>query len=392
MMPNAGSTGDQKVNTYAIKEIVAGSFFSEPVLLDEHFLLSAPEMPFTSELIRALLDWEFREVRSGGVPKEHYEDGAGGDEAAAPAEAALSGTDSDRVRQAADFYRRFSEYVESMFGKFVAKNEINATEVAAKIKELCDVIKEDRRFLLRVQDPGSTDRNYLASHSVKSTIIAVVLGSYLKLPAHRLIELGTAALLHEIGMIKLPPQLYMTDRPLSPQERKAILTHPVLGYNVLRTLQFPLSVCLVALEHHERENGEGYPRKLTGEKISLYSKLISVACSYEALTSSRPYKSAKDGYAGMIEFLKNVGKQYDDTVVRALVFSLSIYPIGLYVLLSNGKKGQVVDVNPENPRFPVVQVFGEKTPDGKDRALQTSQTGVHIVRPLVKTEVQSPDA
>ena len=89
----------------------------------------------------------------------------------------------------------------------------------------------------------------------------------------------------------------------------------------------------------------------------------------------------------MIDLLKNEGKQYDDTVVRALVFSLSIYPIGLYVLLSNGRKGQVVDVSPENPRFPIVQVFGEKMPDGKDRIIETAQTGIHIVRPLIKSEV-----
>jgi len=93
----------------------------------------------------------------------------------------------------------------------------------------------------------------------------------------------------------------------------------------------------------------------------------------------------------MIDLLKNVGKQYDDIIVRALVYSLSIYPIGLYVLLSNGKKGQVVDVNPENPRLPIVQIFGDKTPDGKDRTLETSQTGLHIIRPLVKEEVPDRD-
>ncbi len=369
-----------------VKDIKAGSFFSEPVYLDGRFLLTAPEMPFSNELIRALLEWEFRQVQCAGVPQDHYEKT---DEAvvSTPEESAQGGSDIERIKHAAAFYRSFSEYVESMFTRFVTKNEINANEVSARIKELCEVIKDDRRFLLRVQDHGNAERNYLASHSVKSTIIAVVMGSYLKLPVHRLIELGTAALLHEIGMVKLPPQLYMTNKPLSPNERKAILTHPVLGYNVLRSQSFPLSVCIVALEHHERENGAGYPRKLTGEKISLYSKIISVACSYEALTSSRPYKSAKDGYAGMIDLLKNVGKQYDDTVVRALVFSLSIYPIGLYVLLSNGRKGQVVDVNPENPRFPIVQIFGEKTPDGKDKVIETSQTGVYIARPLSREEV-----
>jgi HD-GYP domain-containing protein (c-di-GMP phosphodiesterase class II) len=194
-------------------------------------------------------------------------------------------------------------------------------------------------------------------------------------------------LLHEIGMIKLPPQIYLNKRSLSPQERKAILTHPVLSFNILKSFDFPLTISLAALEHHERENGSGYPQKLTGNKISLYAKIIAVACSYEALTNNRPHKDAKDGYTGMIDLLKNEGKQYDDTIVRALVYSLSIYPIGLYVLLSNDRKGQVVDVNPENPRFPVVQVFGELTPDGKNRTLETSQDGIFIVRPLVREEI-----
>jgi HD-GYP domain-containing protein (c-di-GMP phosphodiesterase class II) len=158
---------------------------------------------------------------------------------------------------------------------------------------------------------------------------------------------------------------------------------------MLKSLDFPLAICLSALEHHERENGTGYPRQLAGEKISLYSKIIAVACSYEALISSRPHKEAKDGYSGMVELLKNEGKQYDDTIVRALVLSLSIYPIGLYVLLSNGKKGQVIDVNPENPKFPIVEVFGEVTPDGRNKTVQTAPNELSIVRPLNRLEIES---
>lgn len=377
------------MNTYIVKDIAAGCYFSKPVSLDGHFLLTAPEMPFTAELVRALIEWDFREVRSEGEPTDQYHEGPLAVTEDPVEEKTRVGSDGEKIKEAYDYYKKFSEFVETLFTRFVTKNEISQKDIADRIKELCEVVKEDRRFLLRIQDQGNAERNYLASHAVKSTIITVVMGYYLKLPSHRMIELGTAALLHEIGMVKLPPQLYMTDKPLSPQERKAIFTHPVLGYNILRAQSFPLSVCLAALEHHERENGEGYPRRLTGDKISLYSKIISVACSFDALTSSRPYKAAKDGYSGMIDLLKNVGKQYDDTIVRSLVFSLSIYPIGLYVLLSNGKRGQVVDVNPENPRFPIVQVFGEKLPDGSDRSIETSQNTVYIVRPLVRAEVET---
>jgi HD-GYP domain-containing protein (c-di-GMP phosphodiesterase class II) len=380
------------MKNYLVEDIPGESFFSKPAYLDNQFVLAAPEMAFSKSIAKALKDWEFREIFSDGEPQETYfsedgttiqEDGEGADKAGL--------SDSDQIKRAEVFYASFLKYVETLFTHVAIKDELHFKEVAEKIKGICDVIKEDRRFLLRVQktaEPG-TDQNYLASHAVKSTIIAIVIGSYLKLPNHRLIELGVAALLHEIGMIKLPPQIYLNKRALSPQERKAILTHPVLSFNMLKSFDFPLTISLAALEHHERENGTGYPQKLTGDKISLYAKIIAVACSYEALTNNRPHKDAKDGYTGMIDLLKNVGKQYDDTIVRALVYSLSIYPIGLYVLLSNEKKGQVVDVNPENPRFPIVQVFGELTPDGKNRTMETSPDSIYIVRPLLREEIGS---
>ena len=381
-------TAPSKMKKYKPQEIPLDSYFSEPVYLESQFILAAPEMPFTGEMIKTLEEWEFSEVLSAGDPMKDYaadtaEKIDGGE---IPGASVLG--DSEKIMRAEEFYAAFVKYVETLFTQAAIKNEMDFKPVAEKIKGACEIIREDRRYLLRVQKNtlANPNDNYLASHAVKSTIISIIIGFHLKLPNHRLIELGVAALLHEIGMIKLPPQIYLSRRPLQPQERKAILSHPILSFNLLKTFDFPMAVTVAALEHHERENGSGYPRKLTGDKISLYAKIIAVACSYEALSAQRPHKEAKDGYTGMLELLKNEGKQYDDTIVRALVFSLSIYPIGLYVLLSSGRKGQVVDVNPENPRFPIVQIFGELTPDGKNKVIETSQGGISIVRPLTREE------
>jgi HD-GYP domain-containing protein (c-di-GMP phosphodiesterase class II) len=378
-----------KLKRYGIKDIPPDHFFSEQVFLDKKFVLAAPEMPFSRQMIRALEDWEFTEVFSAGKPMEDYVAKDVIQSEAGELSGVSSLSDGDKIMRAEEFYADFIKFVEITFTHVSIKNELSFNAVAEKIKTACDIIREDRRFLLRVQKNtlSSPTDNYLASHAVKSTIISLIIGFYLKLPTHRLIELGVASLLHEIGMVKLPTQIYLSNRPLGPQEQKVIITHPVLSYNMLKSFDFPLTITLAALEHHERENGSGYPRKLTGERISLYAKIIAVACSYEALSAQRPHKEAKDGYTGMLELLKNEGKQYDDTVVRALVFSLSIYPIGLYVLLSSGRKGQVVDVNPENPRYPIVQVFGEQTPDGKNKVAETSQDGVFIVRPLTREEI-----
>jgi HD-GYP domain-containing protein (c-di-GMP phosphodiesterase class II) len=368
------------MKNYPINSIPPDNYFSQPVYLDEDFVLAAPEMPFSPDLIRALENWGFKDVSSEGEPRTYYTVDSSG-------EAAFG--ENEYIRQAENFYRDFKNSVEEFFWQATTANEMSFRAAAEKIKSSLDIIRDDRRYLLRIQKntEASEDRNYLVTHTVWSTIIAIIIGMYLKLPNHRLIELGVSALFHEIGMIKLPPEIYLSKRPLTPAERKMIITHTLLGYNLLKSFKFPISVCIGALEHHERENGLGYPRHLTSDKISLYSKIIAVACSYEALSSHRPHREAKDGYTGMLELLKNEGNQYDETVIRALVYSLSIYPIGLYVLLSDGKQGQVVDVNPEKPRFPVVQILGEFTPEGLNRTLETSEGGIRIERPLTREEV-----
>jgi HD-GYP domain-containing protein (c-di-GMP phosphodiesterase class II) len=368
--------------------INADSYFSEPLFLDEGFVLAAPEMAVSAEMLNTLNEWRFTDVMSDGTPSDSYSGSKRfskkDDENFVPL------ADTKKIKEAEDFYASMTQFSTEIFVRAALKNNINYNEIAEKIKEACDNIKENRPILLQVQNELKADeKSYLASHSVKSTVFSIIIGQNLKFPQHRLIELGIAALVHEIGMVQLPPRVYMGSGALTDQERQAITMHPEIGYNILKTSNFPIAASVPALEHHERENGAGYPRKLTGDKIDYHSKIVGVACSFEAITTKRPHKDARDGYAGMMDLLRNEGKQYDDTVIRALVFSLSIFPIGIHVLLSNNKKGQVVDVNPEDPRCPIVQVFGEMTPDGKNKVIKTSMGGIRVTRSLTKDEVPS---
>jgi HD-GYP domain-containing protein (c-di-GMP phosphodiesterase class II) len=381
------------MNSISLKDLKPKVFFSKPLFLDDGYVLLAPETAVDEGLIKRLTQWEFRETRTAGVPlvEPQAEDPASslGEDAAAQATLPDGAGDKERVERILTFYIDFAAYMESLYTRFVTKTELDYKELSERMKGLCQVIGENKRFLLRAQSLAPQHKNYLVSHAVRSSVYAIVLGITIKLPQFKLIELGTAAALHEIGMVRLPPQLYMAGRLLSPQEKKSITAHPVLGYNLLKERQVPLAVCLAALEHHERVNGTGYPRALTGEKISLYSKIIMVACSFDAVTAARPYKEAKDGYSGMVDILKNEGKQYDDIVIRALVYSLSIYPIGTQVMLTNGKSAVVVDINPDNPRYPVVQLLGSRSPDGKDIVTRTSETSVRVLRPLAKEEMDA---
>ena len=377
------------MNEFSVDEISPSGYFSEPLFLDKDFILAAPQMPFSVDLVKAINDWGFKNIYSDGEQTEAPPSiKTTGSESTAGSHGSIG--DQNKLRQAEQFYTSLQKNVETFFTLIEKKGFINYTLAVECVKTACEFIRENHRYLMRVEQQvePADEKEYLASHTARSTVIAIIIGLAIKMPNHKLIELGIAALFHEIGMVKLPPQLYQSARSLTEQEKKLLYTHPTIGYNLLKSLNFPLTICRAALEHHERENGSGYPQHITGDHISLYAKIIAVTCSYEAISSKRPHREAKDGYTGMLELLKNDGKQYDDTVVRALVYSLSIYPIGLYVLLSSGKKGQVVDVDPENPRFPVVQIFGELMPDGKNTTMQTSHDGLTIVRPLTHEEIE----
>ncbi|GHV74075.1 phosphohydrolase [Spirochaetia bacterium] len=383
------------MNSYTVENLSPEQSFSRAVFLDQGFVLTAPGIAMGAAMKEALQEWGFETVQSegeaGGDPKEAVPEGFSAETEGLSAETEATGSlESEQLKHAETVYRDLQGFVESLFAQMESYIAPDFNEMAKQIKALCDAVRKDSRYLLRVLESNGAlqdaQPSYLVSHTVKSTILSIIIGSYLKLTHPRLIELGVAAILHEAGMLTLTPEIYTSTGALSKEDQKAILSHPVLGYKLLKSFDLPPAITAAALEHHERENGEGYPRRLTGEKITFYAKIIAVACSYEAQTSTRPYKMTKDSYSGMVNMLKNERKQYQDAVVRALVFSLSIYPIGLHVLLSDGRKGQVVDVNPEDPRYPLVQPQEAATAEGKIKILKTSRAGVHIIRPLEKDE------
>jgi HD-GYP domain-containing protein (c-di-GMP phosphodiesterase class II) len=368
------------VAEFNVGNIAAGNYFTEPLFLDDGFILTAPETPVSAQLIESLSSWGYSFVNSEGEQQEFYSGGG-----AKKRKSALLINSDDKVIAAEGYFNDLLSYTAAVFSKAGSTNRISYQEIAEKMRELVERLKVDRRYLLQVQQEAKPQNGkYLITHTVRSTIIAVTTGLQLKLPAHRLIELGVAAFVHEIGMTKIPSAIVEMDREPSPKEQEMLAHHPKLGYEMLKNNNFPMVISIVAMEHHEQANGEGYPRKLSGEKISRYAKIVSAACSFESVTAQRAHKTA-DGFEGIMSLLRNAGKSYDDEVIKAIVQSLSIYPIGTYVLLSNNQKAQVVDAG-FDPRFPVVRIVGVSNADGNSPVVETTPTTLYILRPLTKEE------
>ena len=404
------------MNTFIASDLPDDKFFEKDALIDKKFIVCPAGYPISRILRDELAEWEFDRIFSEGeildnsplIVKGEGQQGADRqpgngqgelDEEAKdgkkPEKSAKRGAVANAARDKElvsikDAYKGYLEYAESVYENYERTQQLNAEEITEKMREFCAFVRQNKRNVLRLQseESESTGKTYLAKHSVRSTVFALAIGIQLDFPKHRMVELAVSCFLHEIGMARLPKKFFTSSEPLSTQERKAITAHPVLSYNILRAASFPLNICIGALEHHERENGRGYPRRLTREQISNYAKIISVACSYEAATAKRPFKEEKDAYSGIVDILKNKGHQYDTSIVRALLVSLSLYPIGIYVLLSDGRKGEVVDINPEDPKYPIVHPLGEYKPDGMPKTIETSEYSVYIVRPLTKSELE----
>ncbi|HAH62991.1 MAG TPA: metal-dependent phosphohydrolase, partial [Treponema sp.] len=387
------------MNTYKINEIKDGTSFNSDLFIDRAFVVEPAGVPVTQSVLKALTEWEFPEVISEGtvslgdftitdsadaavssaVPEVGSAETVSSSVKRSLEDAAKSRSleNSEKARLAAvqNVYNEYMNYINYVYTRYATHREINQNELSDTVKDLCVFIKENRRYVLRITPSAEArSKNYLVTHSMRSTVLAITIGLQLHMSLSKLIELGITCMLHEIGMIRLPPQLYLTDKQLSQGERAQIATHPVIGFEIVKELQFPLTIQLGILEHHEKENGTGYPRHLTGEKISVYAKIIAVACSFEAITAPREYKTERTTFDAMVEMLKNANHQYDETVIKALLYSLSLFPIGAYVYLINGKIGQVTDVNPDNPKNPIVQLLGEKESDGTPKTAQTNDT------------------
>lgn len=396
------------MSTVKLENLKSDLSFNGDLQLDKNFILLPAKAVVSDDLIKVLTDWNFtefqcsEEVPDFSISQEKKQDSKASSESKvssvkdsvkqALAKAKTSeriSTERSKMNSVQTVYNEYMNYINSVYTHYATHKKIDFQELSDTVKDLCVFIKDNKRYVLRITPSAEArSKNFLVIHSMRSTVLAITVGLELHMALSKLIELGISCILHEIGMLRLPPQLYMTDRPLTAAEKAQIMAHPHTGFNILKDLEFPLSILLGVLEHHEKENGLGYPRHLPGNKITTYAKIISVACSFEAITAPREYKSERTTFDAMVEMLKNPNGQYDSTVIKALLYSLSLYPIGAYVCLKNGKIGIVTDVSPNNPKNPIVQLANERNEDGTVKAIQTDDNQNRIVRVLSKEEQQ----
>jgi HD-GYP domain-containing protein (c-di-GMP phosphodiesterase class II) len=204
------------------------------------------------------------------------------------------------------------------------------------------------------------EEDFRFKHSIGVAYIAALLGRSLKMDEHEITLLTTAASLCDIGSVKLPAALWHKTSELKTEEFEEMKQHTIMGHELLGESDFDSRIALAALQHHEREDGSGYPEKLIGSQIHQFSKIIALADVYVAMTSERPQRPPMPFYK-VINLIYGdiIQNRFDSRIGLTFLNMLMTAQIGSDVILSNGNKGTIILIHANDPTSPLISSEGE---------------------------------
>ena len=223
-----------------------------------------------------------------------------------------------------------------------------ANDIMEDIASLPTVIMETMQL--------STKDGYTFTHSVNVCASAVVIGIGMGMNNEELKALAQGALLHDIGKMAVDPDILNKPARLTDEEYQEMKKHVIYGYNMLKGNNAVSARSKAGLyQHHENEDGTGYPQGLVGDQIHIFGKIIHVADVYDALTAKRCYKEAMNPADALEYLMAHAGTQFDREVVQVFLRYVAPYPVGATVDLSNGHSAVVFKNNSEFLSRPVVK-------------------------------------
>ena len=404
------------MDKFSVDSLKAGMIFSEPVYVEEDNILVPAGEAIRQKDIDRLISWGIESVESEGKPVE-----PAGQKSAAPvatdqvsaaapppqeAKPLPKKKEAPAVKKApsnvitlaevqgnTEIYRSYMDIIERLdkvFTEIAEGENAEARSIDSITKQLLKAVREHQTSMIGFILGGKVSGLELAKSSVNTAILSALIATELKQPNQKVMNIAIGALLHDVGMLRLPKELISKKGGLSPMELQRMQAHPLFSYRIVtRELNFGEDIGIVVLQHHERWDGEGYPRKTAGAAIDFGARIVSVVDAFEAMVSQKSYRNSMIGYQAMKNLLSDNSRRFDPHILKAFIQTMGIYPIGSIILLNNGAMARVTEVHGNahlRPKIEILMDENEKTGEGKQIDL-LKEKRIYISRALDPQEV-----
>jgi HD-GYP domain-containing protein (c-di-GMP phosphodiesterase class II) len=382
------------MNVVNTSDLRPGQIFSEPVYSESEYMLVSANVPLRQRDIDVLNTWGIEYVRTDGeiletktkqsIPTESSEQilkaleeqirSAIGEPEEIPEAEATAGDEPEEkeaikfsitdVRQNSGTYRKYKaliEKVNALFAGLKSGTDIQMHAVDNICVQLLQDLRDNMESFVEFILGGEVSGHELAKSSVNTAILSALTAQELRLPNHKINNIVAGALLHDVGMLRLSKGITEKKGGLSEAELEQIKSHSMHTSKIVTKELFgPHEVNLIALQHHERWDGQGYPDKLSGQAIDIGARIVSVADAFEAMVSKKSYRDSIIGYQAIKNLLSDNERRFDPAVIIAFTKIMGIYPIGSIVRLNDGSMARVVSLHIEAPMRPTVQMLTDK--------------------------------
>jgi HD-GYP domain-containing protein (c-di-GMP phosphodiesterase class II) len=258
--------------------------------------------------------------------------------------------------EASQQFDQHSQQLKSLYNDLTIGVKLDVSLLNQVSNEIVDSVLRNSNamaILSRLKDKDG----YNWRHMINCTILMSVFAKYLGIKNEQIQQLALGAMLHDVGHTKLPQGIINKTENLNELEFKALKKHVVQSLGLVKGESgiSPLVMDMI-LNHHERVDGSGYPRGLSGSKISKPAKMMAIVDVYDAMTSDRPHQNGEEPIHALRYLLANK-HQFDAQLVQKFIKCLGVHPVGTIVRLTNDRLALVLEGNKQSPMKPKVKVF-----------------------------------
>lgn len=268
--------------------------------------------------------------------------------------------EKEKEKETSTFYKHYEKMLIMLrrsFDTVISVQNIPIMEIREGLKGLIDHIHEYNALTFTPLRVKTEDNLY--HNSIKVGLTSYQLAVWRRMPTKDLIPIAMAGLFHDIGTMKVDAAILGKPSKLTADELKEVRQHAIMGYNILKNVAgLNEGIKLAALQHHEKEDGSGYPLGVKSDKIHIYAKIVSVADIFHAMTTKRYHQERISPYMVLEQLFNESFGKLDPLIVQTFINKVTQFSNGTIVKLSDDSIGEIVFSDRAYPTRPWVNVKG----------------------------------